>query len=164
MNGSLSVLSLTQAATAKSNWSTRANLTGDRTLVAAFDQPRDAYVGFTTSGQGCSNLVMNVVADSLPITDHRSPIRTRNSCHFCREAEPSCMERLLRLTWSANAAPLYRKRSCNCFRTEELLKQLGGDRQQLGRLGLPTDDRSPKRNAVMPAIYISKRAAARYSS
>jgi len=27
-------------------------------------------VGFTTSGhQGCSNLVMNVVADSLPITD-----------------------------------------------------------------------------------------------
>ena len=64
-----SLLSLTQAAIAKSNWSTRANLTGDRTLVAAFDQPRDAYVGFTTSGQGCSNLVMNVVADSLPITD-----------------------------------------------------------------------------------------------
>ena len=39
-------------------------------MVAAFDKPRDAYVGFTTSGhQGCSNLVMNVVADSLPITD-----------------------------------------------------------------------------------------------
>lgn len=69
MNGSISVLNTTQAAAARSIWSTRANLTGDRTLVAVFDQPRDAYVGFISPGEGCKNLVMNVVADSLPITD-----------------------------------------------------------------------------------------------